>query len=110
MKLSLKRNLLIGFGASLLILIVSTTASLISINNLFTSSYWVNHTNEVVQKLEEASSVLKDAETGQRGFLITGQEEFLDPYHGASEKAKSLIGEIKQLTGDNPEQQKNIDK
>ncbi|MEO5591209.1 MAG: response regulator [Chitinophagaceae bacterium] len=110
MKLSLKRNLLIGFGASLLILILSSAASLISINNLFTSAALVNHTNAVAQKLEETISVMKDAETGQRGFLITGKEEYLAPYYGSYENTKLLIGEIKKLTTDNPEQQKNADK
>ncbi|HTE11913.1 MAG TPA: response regulator, partial [Chitinophagaceae bacterium] len=110
MKLSLKRNLLIGFGTSLLILIISSAASIISINNLFTSAALVNHTNAVAQKLEQTISVMKDAETGQRGFLITGKDEFLEPYTGSYEKTKTLIEEIKNLTGDNPLQQKNIDK
>ena len=107
--MTLKRNLLIGFGTSLVILIASTTASLISINNLFTSSNWVNHTNAVAQKLQEISSLLKDAETGQRGYLITGQDDFLDPYHGAIDQAKVMMADIRQLTVDNAAQQKNID-
>jgi CHASE3 domain sensor protein len=61
---------MIGFGISLLILIGSSVASYISINNLLTSAALVNHTNTVVQKLEQTLSVMKDAETGQRGFLL----------------------------------------
>lgn len=110
MKFSLKRNLLIGFGASLLILILSSAASWVSINNLFTSADLVNHTNTVVQKLDETLSVMIDAETGQRGFLITGKEEFLEPYRGAYEKASTLITELQGLTADNPVQLRNINK
>ncbi|MEO6314389.1 MAG: response regulator [Chitinophagaceae bacterium] len=108
MKRSLKRNLLIGFGSSLLILILSSAASLISINSLFSSAALVDHTNQIVQKLEETISVMKDAETGQRGFLITGKDEFLEPYIGSFEKSKSLVAKLQQLTVDNEQQQRSI--
>lgn len=110
MKFSLKRNLIIGFGISLLILIVSSTASYISIRNLLKSNELVRHTNIVVQKLEQTISVMKDAETGQRGFLLTGNDEFLEPYRGTFEQVRLLIGEVKQMTADNPAQQDNISK
>ncbi len=110
MKLSLKRNLLIGFGSSLLILILSSVASLISITNLLNSRELVDHTTRVVQRLEETISVMKDAETGQRGYLITGKEEFLEPYNGSAEKVRGLIKEVKALTVDNPVQQQNTDR
>ena len=108
MKFSLKRNLLIGFGASLLILMISSIASLTSIRSLLNSAEQVRHTNEVVQKLEETISTMKDAETGQRGFLITGKEEFLEPYQGSFQKTTALLDNIQQLTIDNPVQQQNI--
>mgnify|MGYP001033859330 CR=1 FL=1 len=108
MKLSLERNLMIGFGISLLILIASSVVSFLSIRNLLNSSSLVRNTNEVLQKLEQTFSIVKDAEAGQRGFLITGDEEFLASYNGAYQQAESLIGEIEKLTLDNPIQQKNI--
>lgn len=110
MQYSLKRNLLIGFGVSLLILLVSSIASYFSITNLLRSAELVNHTNEVVQKLEQTISIMKDAETGQRGFLLTGRDEFLEPYNGSFEEASRLIAEIRSLTTDNPAQQHNINK
>lgn len=106
--LKMKRNLLIGFGASLLLLIISSTASWISINNLLDSAARVDHTNTVVTRLEQTLSVMKDAETGQRGFLITGKEAFLEPYYGSYDKAKMLIDEVRNLTADNAGQQQRI--
>ncbi|MDN3656235.1 response regulator [Ferruginibacter paludis] len=108
MQLSLKRNLMIGFGISLLILIGSSVASYISITNLLKSADMVNHTNTVVAKLEQTISVMKDAETGQRGFLLTGKDEFLQPYSGSYEKVLELIKDIKGLTADNAAQQEKI--
>lgn len=108
MKASLKRNLLIGFGISLLILVISSTASFFSIKNLLASAQLVDHTNEVVNKLDETMLTVVDAETGQRGFLMTGISDFLEPYSGASVKAFSTLTELKMLTSDNPDQIGNM--
>jgi len=108
MKLSLIRNLQIGFGLSLLLLIGISVASYISMQNLFQSAKLVDHTNLVVLKLENIMSTMKDAETGQRGFLLTNRKEFLEPYIGSYQKAVKLTNEVQQLTKDNPRQQGNL--
>jgi signal transduction histidine kinase/DNA-binding response OmpR family regulator/CHASE3 domain sensor protein len=108
-KATFKRNLLIGFGLSLLLLIISSVASFFSIQNLLSSAYWVDHTNQVILKLESTVSFLKDAETGQRGFLLSGNDEFLQPYQGAYDSAMANIQEVKQLTVDNPPQQVSVE-
>jgi signal transduction histidine kinase/DNA-binding response OmpR family regulator/CHASE3 domain sensor protein/HAMP domain-containing protein len=107
---SSKRNLLIGFGFSLFLLVVSAVASFVSISKLLNSSELVNHTSAVISNLESVISILKDAETGQRGFLITGEDAFLEPYNGALAKAVSTIDELKKLTTDNPDQQADIER
>ena len=48
------------------------------------------------QELLEFVSSLKDAETGQRGFVITGREEYLDPYNTATSRIPLLLRELKQ--------------
>lgn len=103
-----KRNLLIGYGLSLLLLIVSAIASYISIQQLLDNQKQVNHTNEVINKLDSVMSVLKDAETGQRGFLLTNIEDFLQPYNGALGRAAVLLNQVQQLTTDNPQQTVDI--
>lgn len=110
MPATFKRNLFIGYAISLLLLIVSSVASYVSIQNLLTTQKEVNHTNIVIQKLEDVVSVLKDAETGQRGYLLTNDPQFLDPYNGAVEKADRTIDEIKILTANNLSQQESVAK
>jgi len=110
MKSTFKRNLLIGFGVSLLLVIVSSIASYTSIRNLLNSEAQVSHTNKVISQLENVISTLKDAETGQRGFLLTNQDNFLQPYFGSREKAASLVGSLKKLTSDNLSQQNDLEK
>ena len=104
-----KRNLVIGFGISLLLLIASAVASYFSINNLLYSARMVNHTNEVAMRLEGVMGILRDAETGQRGFLLTNDRRFLDSYNGSYEKVTVAIDNIQQLTIDNLPQQRDCD-
>lgn len=108
MKLSLKSNLRLGLGLSLIILILSSSASYISIRNLINSSDLVSHSNEVISSLDNTISTLKDAETGQRGFLLTGNRVFLEPYVGAKDRVNGLFEQIKKETKDNPYQQRKL--
>ncbi|PWG82227.1 response regulator [Pararcticibacter amylolyticus] len=109
MKATITRNLRIGYGLSLFLLIVSSIASYVCIANLLNSSKMVNHTSQLILELENTISILKDAETGQRGYLLTGIDQFLEPYNGAFERAESSVRIIRKMTSDNPVQQKNCD-
>src|SRR6478752_4675153 len=109
MSKSFKRNLRIGFGFSLLLLICSSVASYYSLTHLINSANAVDHTNQVLNHSESIISNLKDAETGQRGFLLTKEPDFLEPYNGAFEAALKEIDEVKALTVDNIKQQDNCD-
>ena len=51
-----------------------------SVDGLLESEYWVQHTLEVISQVEQIMSLAKDAETGSRGFLITGENNYLEPY------------------------------
>jgi signal transduction histidine kinase/CheY-like chemotaxis protein/CHASE3 domain sensor protein len=102
---SFKRNLLLGYTISILLLLTGAIASYLSIRNLNRSQKLVNNTNNVIKNLEEVISVLKDAETGQRGFLLTNNEGFLEPYNGAFDRVTKSIQELKKLTRETPEQQ-----
>lgn len=105
-----KRNLLIGFSSSLIILLISSIASLMSISKLLESVGWVNHTNEVIMELEAVNAALVDAETGQRGFLLTGDEAFLKPYEDSKVRATRAYEKVLTLTKDNPLQQSDLPK
>lgn len=108
MKTTLKNNLRLGLGLSLIILFISSLASYISIGNLIKSTELVKHSDEVILNVENVISTLKDAETGQRGYLLTGNKIFLEPYNGASESALKTLTAIEESTKDNPVQQKDI--
>ncbi|MBB6237353.1 signal transduction histidine kinase/DNA-binding response OmpR family regulator/CHASE3 domain sensor protein [Pedobacter sp. AK013] len=108
MKTTLKNNLRLGLGLSLIILFISSLASYISIGNLIKSTELVKKSDEVILNAENIISYLKDAETGQRGFLLTGNKVFLTPYYGASDSAALILKKVELDTKDNAFQQKNV--
>ncbi|MCP4291146.1 MAG: chemotaxis protein [bacterium] len=77
---------------------------LTSISSLLDSNHWVNHTHEVVQQAMNIEASAVDMETGMRGYLLAGKEDFLSPYTGGGDRFSSLIGELKQTVSDNPAQ------
>ncbi|MFN8346650.1 MAG: response regulator [Spirosomataceae bacterium] len=105
---SVIRQLQIVFSASLLLLLISLFASFYSMQKLIKNSELVNHTNEVLIEAENIISYMKDAETGQRGYLITGDPTFLDPYNSAYEKTATAYHKISALTFDNVMQQRHL--
>jgi len=98
----------IFFGVLFIILIFVSSFSYIRIERLVTATDLVNHTHIVKLKLEQTLSYLKDAETGQRGYLLTKDSSFLQPFNGAFEKARLSVKEIDSLTGENLPQHKNV--
>jgi signal transduction histidine kinase/CheY-like chemotaxis protein/CHASE3 domain sensor protein len=108
MQKSLKNNLRVGLGLSLLVLFTSSLASWVSINNLIKSSDLVAESNKIISTLDNVIAAVKDAETGQRGYLLTGEEIFLEPYKGSREKAMGLLNQIEAQTQHSELYQKNI--
>ena len=98
-----------GFALALAVLIAIGLPSYRSVNSLIEASGWQTHTHIVLRNLEGALSELKDAETGQRGYIITGQESYLEPYHAAIKEVWQVSGELRKLTADNPNQQRRLD-
>src|SRR5690606_12347298 len=62
----------------------------------------VAHTYEVIETLESVLSLMRDAETGQRGMVITGEEKYLEPYTAALARIHARVAQVQQLTVDNP--------
>jgi methyl-accepting chemotaxis protein len=69
----------------------------------------VAHTHQVLESLERLLSLLKDTETGQRGFVITGEERYLEPYKAALPLIERTLEEVRELSRDNPNQQRRFD-
>lgn len=103
-----KRNLIISTSVSMLILLISSVASFLSIRNLLKSNEWVTHTQEVIYNLNETHSVMLDAQTGIRGFLLTGKQDFLKRYDDSETDTDKYLDRLEEMTIDNSVQQANI--
>jgi CHASE3 domain sensor protein len=106
---TLGRRIFVGFAIPVLLLGVIGFAAYRAIGLLVRTSYAVTHTHQVLEGLEKALSLLKDAETGQRGFVITGDDNFLEPYLAAVPALPGVFRDLRQLTSDNPRQQARLD-
>lgn len=104
-----KRNLLISSLVSLLVLTVSSVASFISIKSLLNSNFWVNHTQDVIYNLNEGSSIVTEAQTSMRGYLLTADEQFVDRFNDAERRSNEYFEKLDELTVDNPSQRKLLD-
>ncbi|MCX7080733.1 MAG: response regulator [Pseudomonas sp.] len=96
----LSRNVSLPLGVGVLsaVFFVSLITYLLSVIQ------WVEHTDRVINNANEAAKLTVDLETGMRGFLITGDEHFLDPYEIAKPQIISELRSLQDLVADNPQQ------
>lgn len=93
-----------------MLLIISSVASYVSIRNLLNSSRWVDHTHRVITELENVHTLLLEAESNQRGYLVSADESFLEPMQVNLAAIRDQINEVKKLTADNPVQREYVRK
>jgi methyl-accepting chemotaxis protein len=102
-------KIIAAFGVAALFMCSLVVLTYYSTQQLNDRIQWVIHTHETIQAAQMTLSLLKDAETGQRGFLLTGNEQYLDPYRNALANIKPGIDRLRELTIDNEHQKGNID-
>jgi len=102
----LSRNIGLPLGLGLL----GAVAFVAVINYLLSAMQWVEHTDRVIGNANETVKLSIDMETGMRGFLITGDERFLDPYEVAKPQIFSSLQSLRGMVEDNPQQVDRIDR
>ncbi|WP_339492619.1 response regulator [Pseudomonas sp. EA_15y_Pfl2_R67] len=102
----LSRNigLPLGMGA------LSSVFFIILITYLLSVIQWVGHTDRVINNVNEAFKLSVDLETGMRGYLLSGDEHFLDPYEVAKPRIAVALDTLLELTADNPVQTDRLHK
>jgi PAS domain S-box-containing protein len=98
----------VAFALGLVLLAAVGGTAYVSTQYLLEANRWVVHTHEVQEKLEDLLSAHLDAETGQRGFIITGQNRYLEPYNAATRRIQQDIDALVSLTRDNANQQESL--
>lgn len=109
MALSTTRKFSIGLLAVTALAVLFAGIAYLNINEVSERSGWVSHTNMVLRSLEDIGSSLTAAESGQRGYLITGDSTFLAPYYSIRETIAGKLSDLRRLTADNPRHRASVD-
>jgi len=108
-KKSVKNIVLRLFGFLILLTIGSCIILLLENRNASERQNRVLHTHEVIEISGDFLSDMVNAETGQRGFLLTHQQAYLSPYYSGIDRARSTMDKLIEFTSDNPSQQLRLD-
>ncbi len=104
-----KKKSVLGFGVALCVLVAISIESYINLRQFKKANRWVEHTQLVKNQLDDLLLQLTETETAQRGYILTGESSYLKDYQTAINKAvKPEIQAIRQLTRDNPIQQRRL--
>jgi signal transduction histidine kinase len=101
-----RAKLFAAFGLVLAFALADAVVSYRMALRLIENERWVTHTHEVLSELEGTLSALKDAETGERGYIITGDESYLAPYKTGIIEVQEHLDSLRSLTVDNARQQR----
>ncbi len=102
----IRTNLIFGYSAVFLLMLSVSVIAYNSIKSMVDTSAWVTHTQKVISTANEIMGSMVDMETGKRGYLITGVEEYLEPFDAGVIEFDKLIDQAALLTSDNEVQVK----
>ncbi|AUX38679.1 methyl-accepting chemotaxis protein [Sorangium cellulosum] len=108
--LGVGRKLHLGFAAMVIIVLGLAGTAYKKFAELDEARSWDRHTYEVLLATSDIMEALLDTETGERGFVITGVESFLEPYRRGRDRFDESLSRAKELTRDNPRQQQRLDR
>jgi CheY-like chemotaxis protein/signal transduction histidine kinase/CHASE3 domain sensor protein len=108
-RLPLPPRTLIGFLLAVVAVAIIALLSYLSLQTTTTTAASLTQTVEVLGRLESLLSTLKDAETGQRGYLLTGEENYLTPYTDAKDALPDEIRSMRGLFANRPDQRRRLD-
>ena len=109
MKFTIRIKIMLGFGMALAILLVIGVVSFRSTDALIDTTDLRSHTYQVLASLESLIGEVVNAETGQRGYLLTGREQYLQPFRSATKAIEVQFDTLRRLTSDNAHQQQRLD-
>lgn len=104
----LRNKLMLGFAIPVIAIVVLAVIVYGSVNALLKANHWVDHTHKVIGEGKSILSSMVDMETGMRGFLVAGHDNFLEPYIAGQDSFTEVIVGLKQTVSDNPRQVKRL--
>lgn len=111
MQQSLKLKTVVIAGLSSLVIVSGVIMTLVFFNvkGMIKTQDMVEHTHRVIGEANGISKNMVDMETGQRVFMLTGNDNFLEPFNHGKKNVQGIIEKCKELVNDNPEQVKRFE-
>jgi len=106
---NIEKKIMYGYFIAFFLLLFSYVLIIYTTEKITEKTKWVTHTHIVQTALEELMSNIKDAETGYRGFIIMGEEKYLNPFYYCQQEIKAVLSKIRVYTSDNALQQSRCD-
>ncbi|BAS60192.1 multi-sensor signal transduction histidine kinase (plasmid) [Leptolyngbya boryana NIES-2135] len=104
-----RRRLTRAIALPIVLLLLLSGMSIWQITRLLSALRWVDHTNQVISQANTTQKLLLDMETGLRGYLLTGRQDFLEPYEQANAEIDANLSQLRNLVSDNPSQVQRVD-
>jgi PAS domain S-box-containing protein len=92
------------------VLLAISAASYQSVTSLAETGQWIGHTHEVLAAIDAVAAATTTAESGTRGYALTGEERFLATYRSGARGAEASLAALRRLTADNPAEQRRVDR
>jgi signal transduction histidine kinase len=109
MKLYFRKRVIIGFILTLSTITVLGIYSFVSIQRLINTASLLTHGSQVINNAEQLMVIITDLETGQRGYIITGDKNYLGPYDIAIQRLETHLTKLDSITKDYAEQNYRVD-
>jgi signal transduction histidine kinase len=109
MKFDFPSKIRSGYLIAFLLLLFSYFLSITALVQLREQNQWVDHSREVINKLEMLVSLIKDAEISWRNYVMAGDEKLLEPYFRSRQTVDSLCLNLSALVKDNPMERERVD-
>jgi methyl-accepting chemotaxis protein len=107
--LSIPKKLMLALGLIILTILSVNTVIYLKSSEVRQTTFWNDHTLKVIAASNDIVANMINQETGYRGFLLSNEQKFLDPYKSGWEGFNKAWSEAKSLTSDNPAQQQRLD-
>ncbi|MBO9539513.1 CHASE3 domain-containing protein [bacterium] len=99
-----------GFAVAVAFLLIIGLIALRGADSLLKNHHWVLHSHKVTSDISQVLWLLKDLESGQRGFVITGDDRFLTADEGSRANLPKTLANLRKLLSDSPEQLARLDR
>src|SRR5262245_32496367 len=106
--MTIGRRIALGFLGSFVALLIIGVIAYLNTQALIEESRWVTHTHEVIESITSVARAMREQEIGVRGYMLTGDDQYLDVYRAGQSDLRPALDEMERLVSDNPDQTNHV--